>query len=205
MIAICELSVGDGRMTTAILSALHKAQVTCAEISEVRISQLQGSIEADPILRSRMPKFVQCNFDLDFQRLPEDAFDVVIALDIMEHVLDVFGFMENCHRMLKAGGVLFLRVPNIAYVKHRLRLLLGEMPITASWFETPRELTAWREKHSWDGGHLHLFTIPILRKLLYEEGFLIDRCQDAGARLESLRNVWPNLLFANPLIVAAKV
>lgn len=63
---------------------------------------------------------------------------------------------------------------------------------------------AWRENYSWDGGHLHLFTLPILRQLLQEHGFMIEDCRDAGARLEGVRDLWPNLLYANPLIIIMK-
>jgi hypothetical protein len=95
-------------------------------------------------------------------------------------------------------------VPNIAYIKHRIRLLRGMIPVTASWFETPEELTSWREQHGWDGGHLHLFTVPILYNLLESYGFQIEVCRDPGTRFQSLRNMLPTLLYANPLIVAKK-
>ena len=203
-ISIAELSIGDGRMTTAMLAALPKARLTCAEISKNRINKVRASIDADPVLSSRSPKFVWCNFDTEFDRLPTDAFDAVIALDIMEHVLDVFGFMDHCRRILKPRGCLYLRVPNIAYVRHRLRLLFGRIPITASWFETPGELTAWRVRHGWDGGHLHLFTVPILRKLFDESGFRVENCRDPGTRMAALRAFWPGLMFSNPLVIAVK-
>jgi SAM-dependent methyltransferase len=203
-ITIAELSVGDGRMTTAILSALPRARLTCVEISPARIKELAASLAADPALAPRVPAFVECNLDTEFDCLPGGSFDVVIALDIMEHVLDVFGFMGHCSRILKQGGRIYLRVPNIAYIRHRLGLLCGRLPVTASWFETPGELTAWRERHGWDGGHLHLFTISVLRQLCAESGFAVECCCDPGTRLAALRKVWPGLLFANPLIVACK-
>jgi len=189
-------------MTLAMLSGLPNANLTCIEISDLRIEQLSREVKANPLLSDRVPKFISCNLDSDFDLLSSDTFDVVVALDIMEHVLDVFGFISNCHRILKPGGVLYLRVPNIAYVKHRWKLLVGELPVTASWFGQVNDLSAWRERHGWDGGHLHLFTLPSLKQLLRESGFNIRCCADPGAKLASVRNHWPNLLFANPLIVS---
>jgi cyclopropane fatty-acyl-phospholipid synthase-like methyltransferase len=203
-IEIAELSIGDGRMTAAILAALSNARVTCAEISPTRIEAVRASLCQDPALAPRLPRFVACNFDTDFASLPGAAFDAVIALDIMEHVFDVFAFVTNCRRILKPAGRFYLRVPNIAYVRHRVGLMTGRLPITASWFETPGELTAWRERHGWDGGHLHLFTIPILKRLLTESGLVVDDCRDPGTRFAALRTLWPTLLFANPLIIAHK-
>lgn len=204
VLQIVELSIGDGRMTFAMLAALKGARLTCAEISELRIKQLREEIEGFASLVGRLPEFVSCNLDTDFGRFESDAYDAVVALDIMEHVLDVFGFVANCRRILKPGGRLYLRVPNIAYVKHRLNLLRGHLPVTASWFGPSADLAAWREWHGWDGGHLHLFTVPILFRLLTDEGFAIETCGDPGARFAGLRKVWPNLLFANPLIIAGK-
>ncbi len=132
------------------------------------------------------------------------SYDIVIALDIMEHVFDVFNFLENCNRILKNGGRLFIRVPNIAYVRHRMRLLFGALPITSSWFGTPGEVSAWQERYGWDGGHLHLFTIPILYKLLNGHGFLVEQCCDPGTRFSTMRTIWPTMLYANPLFIAKK-
>jgi SAM-dependent methyltransferase len=203
-IVIAELSIGDGRTIAAILSALPNARLTCADISERRIDVVRASVAANPVFAGRLPSFVRCNFDTEFDRLPSDTFEAVIALDIMEHVLDVFGFLDHCHRILRPEGRLYLRVPNIAYLRHRLRLLFGRIPITASWFDTPGELGAWRDRYGWDGGHLHFFTIPILCKLLEESGFSVKRCRDPGSRMSALRTLCPNLMFANPLVVARK-
>jgi len=147
---------------------------------------------------------LECNFDTQFHLVPSSKFDIVIALDVMEHVFDVFNFVENCRRILNDRGILFLRVPNIAYIRHRIRLLFGALPITASWFGTKGEITAWRNRHGWDGGHLHFFTIPMLYKLLKNNNFIIEQCSDPGSKLSKLRNVWPKLLFSNPVIIARK-
>jgi SAM-dependent methyltransferase len=139
-VSIAVLSIGDGRTTAAILAGLPCARLTCAELSESRIQRVREAIQANPELVSVMPDFVVCNFDTQFGRLPADTFDVVIALDIMEHVFDIFGFLDHCHRIAKQGALFYLRVPNIAYVRHRLRLLVGRIPVTSSWFGTPNGL-----------------------------------------------------------------
>lgn len=203
-IRIAELSIGDGRLTMTMLDNLPNAYLTCADISKARIELAREKIKGKSLTSEKMPTFIQCNFDTEFDRVPTGYFDVVVALDILEHVLDVFSFMDHCRRICKDAGVLYLRTPNIAYLKHRINLFIGRMPVTASWFETPGELSAWRLKHGWDGGHLHLFTLPILRKLVEESAFHVEHCSDPGTRLAALRTLWRNLLLANPLIVAQK-
>lgn len=203
-IVVAELSIGDGGLSRALLESVSRIQLTCADISTRRLTYASEMLERHvPGSKSKV-RFLECNFDTQFHLLSNDGYDIVVALDIMEHVFDVFSFLENCSRILKREGLLFLRVPNIAYGKHRIRLLFGALPITASWFGTPGELSAWRDRYGWDGGHLHFFTIPILFKLLESYGFAIEQCQDPGARFGIVRNLWPAMLYANPLIIAKK-
>lgn len=204
-LTIAELSIGDGSLSRALLSSLDHLKLTCVDISPSRIALTRSAIDQLPDLSSSEVEFLECNFDTQFDLLPTSKFDMVIALDIMEHVFDVFNFIGHCNRILNKNGLLFLRVPNVAYVRHRVRLLFGELPITASWFETKGDITAWRDRHGWDGGHLHLFTIPILHQLLNSSGFEVVECRDPGCRFSAFRDFSPRLLYSNPLIVAKKV
>jgi len=200
---VAELSVGDGFLSIALLRELPNIKLTCVDISKKRITNLKKIINKDIKISSRV-NFIESNFDTQFNLILDNSYDVVLALDIMEHVFDVFNFIDNCNRILKNNGVLLLRVPNIAYVRHRVRLLFGKLPITASWFTSPGKLDSWREKYGWDGGHLHYFTIPVLFELLESYGFSIEGVSDPGTRFSRIRDLYPNLLYANPLIIARK-
>lgn len=200
-----ELSIGEGRLSQLILESFKSMKLNCADISKSRINHVKKILEGNPRVNIENTTFTECNFDTHFNLIETSIYNIVIAIDIMEHVLDVFGFVENCQRILAWDGVLLIRVPNVAYVKHRVRLLTGKLPITASWFGSSDSYDAWREQHGWDGNHLHLFTIPALKKLLRESGFIIEKCRDPGARFSFIRDLWPNLMYSNPLIVARKV
>ena len=203
-LTIAELSIGDGSLSRALVSSLCNMKLICADISPSRIELLKDSFGPSDKTSTSEVNYIECNFDTQFDLLPTSNFDIVIALDIMEHVFDVFNFIENCNRILNNHGILFLRVPNIAYIRHRAGLFFGKLPITASWFETKGEITAWRERHGWDGGHLHYFTIPRLHELLNCFGFKVIKCRDPGCRFSILRNLIPRLLYSNPLIIAEK-
>lgn len=199
---VAELSIGDGRLTQRLLLSNSGIVVTCADISHIRCRQVSDLLT--PLNLSERVRFIQVNFDTDFGLINADSNDVVVALDVMEHVFDVFNFVHHCHRILKERGLLIIRVPNIAYIKHRSNLLRGRLPVTASWFGRPGDLSEWKNCWGWDGGHLHLFTLPILMQLLQECGFRIEKCRDPGTRMESVRNYWPNLLYSNPVVIATK-
>jgi len=56
------------------------------------------------------------------------SFDCVTALEILEHIIDTDYFLEEIHRVLKAGGTLMISTPNINMLKNRLRVPLGLYP-----------------------------------------------------------------------------
>lgn len=84
----------------------------------------------------------------------DNSFDVVHMGYILEHVLDYDFLLKEAHRVLKDGGVLIISVPNFAYVRHRLELLLGRLP---RWYTNKKHVRAWTK--SW------------LTRILHRHGF----------------------------------
>ncbi|PYS57920.1 MAG: hypothetical protein DMF74_24915 [Acidobacteria bacterium] len=58
----------------------------------------------------------------------EGTFDVVIALDVIEHMIDTERFLKEIRRVCVPQGHLILSTPNLAFWLSRLRLLLGRPP-----------------------------------------------------------------------------
>jgi SAM-dependent methyltransferase len=54
-----------------------------------------------------------CDLHLDICAIerPDDAFDTVISLEVLEHCVDPFGAARELIRILRPGGALFLTVP----------------------------------------------------------------------------------------------
>ena len=46
-------------------------------------------------------------------RYPDRTFDVVTVWDVLEHVGDPMGFLRECHRVLKPGGLIVVNCPDI--------------------------------------------------------------------------------------------
>ncbi|MBN2610850.1 MAG: class I SAM-dependent methyltransferase [Bacteroidales bacterium] len=59
--------------------------------------------------------------------LPYDTelFDMVIAIEVMEHIHDHSVFFRECNRILKPGGMLIISTPNILSLKSRVRYLFS--------------------------------------------------------------------------------
>lgn len=87
--------------------------------------------------------------------------DIVLAGEIIEHVVDTEGFLREIARVLRPGGAVVLTTPNILWWKHRLRMLAGHYP----------DALEYRLHYGEDFGHVRLFGLAQLRSLLDETGF----------------------------------
>ena len=70
---------------------------------------------------------VECKY-ADFSKelpYPDNSYDIITAIEVMEHVHDHLVFMKECNRVLKSGGVLAVSTPNILSLKSRLRFLFS--------------------------------------------------------------------------------
>jgi len=58
---------------------------------------------------------------------PDNTFDVMVIIDMLEHVEDDAQFIEECHRVLKQDGRLIVNVPHIkrGAILYPIRRLLG--------------------------------------------------------------------------------
>jgi len=81
--------------------------------------------EGNPINYS----FCNINQGIDFD---DEFFDCITCIAVIEHLFDPFFIIKEINRVLKNGGVFISQVPNIGYIKHRLQLLFGILPVTSS-------------------------------------------------------------------------
>jgi SAM-dependent methyltransferase len=58
--------------------------------------------------------------DLD---LPPDRFDLILMLDVLEHLVDPWQVVARCHKALKPGGAMVVSIPNVAHYSVALPLL----------------------------------------------------------------------------------
>jgi ubiquinone/menaquinone biosynthesis C-methylase UbiE len=132
------------------------------------------------------------NEKIDF---PDDMFDTVTSIAVIEHIFDLYFVIGEIYRVLKSGGIFIVEVPNIAYLRHRIHLLFGKLPVTSTPFN-------WKDI-GWDGGHLHYFTKKTFCGLLEECGFKIMKVSGSGL-FAKLRNYYPALLTGDICVKAKK-
>lgn len=105
---------------------------------------------------------VKCG-DIEKEKIPfeNNYFDVILAAEVIEHLLDTDDFLEQIRHKLKKKGELIITTPNLATLGRRLILLLGKNPLT--------EVRLAR--HS--AGHLRYFVKDALFELVESHKFRI--------------------------------
>jgi len=98
-------------------------------------------------------KYVHCSPEnLNF----EDEFDVILNMEVVEHVLDVNLFIQNCSKLIKKNGIMFIATINKNLKSYIFAILGAEyilrwLPIgTHNWdkFLSPQDLEIIAKKNS---------------------------------------------------------
>lgn len=110
------------------------------------------------------------SFDIatDEWPLPEEGYDVVIAGEIIEHLVDPDSFLQNVRRHLRKDGRLILTTPNVASLGRRLMLLVGKNPYLE--FSSSDDINGFPTV-----GHVRYFTKRTLVRLCSAHGFRLVR------------------------------
>jgi 2-polyprenyl-6-hydroxyphenyl methylase/3-demethylubiquinone-9 3-methyltransferase len=90
--------------------------------------------------------------DYEFTTAEEqtDTYDVVLAMEIVEHVADVKSFVASCARLVRPGGLIFFSTINRTWKSYLLGIIAAEHILqwvpkgTHQWnkFVTPHELNS---------------------------------------------------------------
>ncbi len=102
------------------------------------------------------------------QRLPFDdaSFDLVVAKDVAEHLVDPMPLFAELRRVLRDTGELVVNVPNHFYFRLRARLLFGgDLRWKAGIHDHSRDFEVW------DYMHLRFFTFESFQRFLGAAGF----------------------------------
>ncbi|HET9170929.1 MAG TPA: methyltransferase domain-containing protein [Actinospica sp.] len=167
---VLDLGCGDGRFAAQIRGLGHR-------VVGVDRAEAEG-------VRDRMNLFVRADLN---EGIPPEArvaagYDVVIAADVLQFLVQPEDLLRQIHSVLRPGGQVYVCVPNAVHWYPRLRFLLGR-------FDYDR-------RGILDVHHLRFFTRRSLRRLLVRTGYDIleahgDALPFGGQRL--LVRVLPDL------------
>ena len=138
-----DVGCGDGRLAREIKQVVPGVVVHGCDLSVAALDRAEGLDRKYPI-------------DLNAERLPEPdgSLDLVVASEVIEHLVEPGRAVADFYRVLRPGGHLLVTVPNVAFWRFRLEALRGGVP----------SVTA-------DERHLHSFNAALLVALVVREGF----------------------------------
>lgn len=102
--------------------------------------------------------------DLNREKLPfnDNSFDLIFAGEVIEHLIDTDGFLQELHRCSKPGGFILITTPNLVSIENRLRILFGLYPL-------------WVDYRLQGSGHVRAYTTTVLKQQLQESGFKVRK------------------------------
>lgn len=93
-----------------------------------------------------------------------DAFDCILATEVLEHLIDPWQVLTRLQSVLKPGGYIIASVPNIRHLR-----LLWSLVVQGEWRYTSHGPL--------DKTHLRFFTRKSLARLFTESGYKVERIQ----------------------------
>jgi SAM-dependent methyltransferase len=158
---LLDLGAGDGYITAEMARAAGARLAVSVDVGRPE------PLAARP--RPVTPVTAGLSGSLPFR---DGAFDLVVTLETIEHLLDPDGFLAEIRRVLVPGGVLVLSTPRLDSFLVVGSLLLGVQPPGVEASSRRRYGNPFGEQRP--SGHVHLFTARALREALAANGFQLD-------------------------------
>lgn len=145
---VLELGVGDASLTRRLKA--NGATIDGVEFDKVYIEQAEPYCRQ--IFTGDLNKIETLGLDTDY--------DIIVAADILEHLVDPEYVLSKLKTHLKKDGLLVVSLPNVANIYVRMSLLFGRFN--------------YHSKGLLDKTHLHFYTISTASSMLAKTGWKIQ-------------------------------
>ncbi len=144
-LAICEIGTGKGHVIKCLLEK-GATRIHAVDIALPYLRELKRDSRVTPLIAN-------------VENLPfQNAFDLVVCTDVLEHILNVGSFLFCVNRALKLGGTVYIRVPY-------LESLVCYSPHVGCKYQLV---------------HLRNFNKDLLRSIMKSGGFAVERFEFDG-------------------------
>ncbi|MBD2772378.1 class I SAM-dependent methyltransferase [Iningainema tapete] len=170
---VLDLGCGNGSLSNAIAQQGYE------------VVGVEESASGIAIARQKFPdcQFIQASI-YDSPRVELlNTFDVVITVEVIEHLFYPRELVKLAQKCLKPGGHLIITTPYHGYLKNIIVAISGKMDSHFSAL--------------WDGGHIKFFSVKTLTHLLETEGYTDVNFKFAGR----LPYLWKSMLCSASVTV----
>jgi SAM-dependent methyltransferase len=105
------------------LSREDRISITGVEISESRVSE---SSHISKCLGRRNLNFYCGSADECLRSFPSEAFELALAIEVLQYLKDVASLLQETYRVLRPGGYLLGHVPALGYLRPEERTLFDD-------------------------------------------------------------------------------
>lgn len=155
-----------------------------------RALKMQGvtnlcAVEVDAEAREHA-KDIYTEVASDISEFSGRTFDLIILLDVLEHVTDPQGLYGDAMKLLAPGGKVLISLPNVAHWSVRIPLLFGNFD--------------YYNRGIMDRTHFQFFTRKRVRELLRNGPLL--KWRTFSSTIEPVELLLPRVLWDNPVFEA---
>ncbi|GAB2974584.1 class I SAM-dependent methyltransferase [Nocardioides montaniterrae] len=98
----------------------------------------------------------------------EERFDLIVFNDVLEHILDPWQTLRDCHRFLEPGGTVLASIPSIQY-----------FPVV--WQLVRRGRWDYVDSGTLDRTHVRFFTRRTMVEMFADAGYAVERVEGIGS------------------------
>ena len=110
-------------------------------------------------------------FKLDFEKkkipLPNNSIDLIICLEVLEHLRQPDHFLKEIMRLLKKDSIAVFSIPNILSFSSRVRVVLGLLPTAI--VSDPTHIKFYRKKDI-----INIFSLFNIKVKFYSSSFSLN-------------------------------
>ncbi len=166
-----ELGCSDGG-TLAWLKASGRARHTTG----MELCQAPASLA-----RTQVDHVIEGNIESTIKELNFDSYDLVLCLDVLEHLVDPWTVVQNIYMLLRPGGSIIISLPNVRNYTVVLPLLFN-----GTW--------CYQKDGIMDKTHLRFFSREGAKNILTQNGFIIKDSADSGLQPRRKLEAWKAVL-----------
>lgn len=131
---VLDIGCGDGAFLAYLQQHKPRCRLMGADISSVAIGELQKLGIEGIVIDPSQP----------LDRQIRKGWDAVVLMEVIEHVIDAEDLVRQSLSLEPRR--LFITIPNVGFLLHRLRLMCGRFPVTAIMYHMKEHVRFWTVK-----------------------------------------------------------